>query len=106
EHTAESLKIYSDLFEEVIERDRVFGTLLRKVKTAYDMHLQDREASVVPPMPGAEGLPKALPRGFATDPSLAAEAPDPSQPWELHRENQALKDLIERLHMELEEAVK
>jgi len=30
------LKIYSDLFEEVIDRDRVFGSLLRKIKTAYD----------------------------------------------------------------------
>jgi len=108
EPASESLKIYSDLFEEVIERDRVFGSLLRKVKAAYDSHL-GREAGAVPPMPGvAENLPKALPRGLASEPVLASEASqvDASQPWELHRENQALKDLIERLHMELEVAVK
>merc|ERR1719235_1132731 len=43
------LKIYSDLFEEVIERDRVFGSLLRKIKTAYDMLLLRSPA--VPPFP-------------------------------------------------------
>ncbi|CAE7462096.1 unnamed protein product [Symbiodinium sp. CCMP2456] len=108
EPASESLKIYSDLFEEVIERDRVFGSLLRKVKAAYDSHLT-REVGAVPPMPGvAESLPKALPRGLASEPVLAPEVSqvDASQPWELHRENQALKDLIERLHMELEVAVK
>eukprot|EP00931_Biecheleriopsis_adriatica_P006323 TRINITY_DN107739_c0_g1_i1.p1 TRINITY_DN107739_c0_g1~~TRINITY_DN107739_c0_g1_i1.p1 ORF type:complete len:669 (-),score=111.55 TRINITY_DN107739_c0_g1_i1:210-2216(-) len=111
------LKIYSDLFEEVIERDRVFGSLLRKVKTAYDSMLT--QASSVPPMPGASahdisghdmssfsGQGRHFGGGgyHSSEPTMRAE--DGGQPWELHRENQVLKDLVERLHLELEEAVK
>lgn len=117
------LKIYSDLFEEVIDRDRVFGSLLRKVKTAYDSMLTvDQHA--VPSMPGGPqdtsmGLgaehsyntPGAQGRHFGggfqsggAEPTLRAN--DGGQAWELQRENQVLKDLVERLHLELEEAVK
>eukprot|EP00435_Cladocopium_sp_Y103_P037012 s410_g9.t1 len=102
-----SLKIYSDLFEEVIERDRVFGPLLRKVKSAYDSMLHSQDASTFAPLDGTAGSLRAShePRGRSSEPTIRAEVTT-SEPWELHRENQALKDLIERLHMELEEAVK
>lgn len=96
-----SLKIYSDLFEEVIERDRVFGPLLRKVKSAYDSMLH-QEVSTFAPLDGTAGSLRA---SRSSEPTMRAEVTT-SEPWELHRENQALKDLIERLHMELEEAVK
>lgn len=114
------LKIYSDLFEEVIDRDRVFGSLLRKVKTAYDSMLTVENA--MPAMPGgpqdtsmghgaesAYGTPGAQGRQFggglySGEPTLRAN--DGGQAWELQRENQVLKDLVERLHLELEEAVK
>lgn len=101
------LKIYSDLFEEVIERDRVFGPLLRKVKGAYDSLLsQAPQAPSIPAMPAPreERTPGSLRASRSSEPTLRVEAP--ADAWELHRENQALKDLIERLHMELEEAVK
>jgi len=97
-----SLKIYSDLFEEVIERDRVFGPLLRKVKSAYDSMLHSQEVSTFAPLDGTAGSLRA---SRSSEPTIRAEVTT-SEPWELHRENQALKDLIERLHMELEEAVK
>lgn len=106
------LKIYSDLFEEVIERDRVFGSLLRKIKTAYDTMLL-RGPDMVPPMPdmdGQRGLdPSAVARAAyggvrSTEPTSRPE--DASQAWEVHRENNMLKDLVERLHLELEEAVR
>jgi len=99
-----SLKIYSDLFEEVIERDRVFGPLLRKVKSAYDSMLSQEASTFVPQMPDG-GAQSSLRASRSSEPTLRAEVTS-SEPWELHRENQALKDLIERLHMELEEAVK
>merc|ERR1711871_359688 len=41
------LKVYSNLFEEVIERDKVYGSLLRKVKTAYDSFLRPQERRVM-----------------------------------------------------------
>jgi len=140
------LKIYSDLFEEVIERDRVFGSLLRKIKTAYDMLLVKNSDHEIPPMPqqqmSAMGLlppgPPPLVHGGNESPWVARhsagdwqQAPDMSQSsvvgrpgggpqsnepttraedglqsWEMHRENRVLKDLVERLHLELEEAVK
>merc|ERR1719262_1517253 len=115
------LKIYSDLFEEVIERDRVFGSLLRKIKTAYDMLLLRTPA--VPPFPidasslshhghPHEGMdqhswggqdnrgPSSL---HSNEPTTRAEG---GQAWEMQRENRVLKDLVERLHLELEEAVR
>jgi len=116
------LKIYSDLFEEVIERDRVFGSLLRKIKTAYDMlllrgHEQEAMQSAYhkgqpygfPPQgtwpheasPG-EGRPYGGPP--SNEPTTRAE--QGGEGWEMHRENRVLKDLVERLHLELEEAVK
>jgi len=124
------LKIYSDLFEEVIERDRVFGSLLRKIKTAYDMLLV-RGSEQIPPMPQPGTLPNSLgpapscntddPWGpldvshsstigrgcgglHSNEPTTRAE--DGLQSWEMQRENRVLKDLVERLHLELEEAVK
>lgn len=133
------LKIYSDLFEEVIERDRVFGPLLRKIKTAYDVLLeQPHEMERTPQMPlhghfadsftderwhphqdmpgswqsragaiaaaaaAAAGRPYGGPP--STEPTTRAERGGDA--WELHRENRVLKDLVERLHLELEEAVK
>eukprot|EP00434_Breviolum_minutum_P030152 symbB.v1.2.026667.t2/scaffold2686.1/size73053/7 len=51
------------------------------------------------------GAQSSLRASRSSEPTLRAEVTS-SEPWELHRENQALKDLIERLHMELEEAVK
>lgn len=112
------LKIYSDLFEEVIERDRVFGSLLRKIKTAYDMLLLRSPA--VPPFPmdassmahradmdhhswtGGQDTrgPGSL---HSNEPTTRAEG---GQGWEMQRENRVLKDLVERLHLELEEAVR
>jgi len=122
------LKIYSDLFEEVIERDRVFGSLLRKIKTAYDMLLVRGNEQVPPlPQPGACSLgpppncntddpwgPPDVSQSSVTgrgcgglhsnEPTTRAE--DGLQSWEMQRENRVLKDLVERLHLELEEAVK
>eukprot|EP00450_Noctiluca_scintillans_P023010 CAMPEP_0194525150 /NCGR_PEP_ID=MMETSP0253-20130528/60505_1 /TAXON_ID=2966 /ORGANISM="Noctiluca scintillans" /LENGTH=566 /DNA_ID=CAMNT_0039369847 /DNA_START=52 /DNA_END=1752 /DNA_ORIENTATION=+ len=105
----ESLKVYSDLFEEVIDRDRVFGSLLRKIKTAYDALLTapPKQHSQVPMQPTFQ--PPAPPgsryRGGSgsNEPTTRAEG---LQLWELDRENHALKDLVERLHCELEDAVK
>eukprot|EP00929_Paragymnodinium_shiwhaense_P107009 TRINITY_DN72959_c0_g1_i1.p1 TRINITY_DN72959_c0_g1~~TRINITY_DN72959_c0_g1_i1.p1 ORF type:complete len:765 (-),score=167.98 TRINITY_DN72959_c0_g1_i1:296-2590(-) len=106
------LKIYSDLFEEVIERDRVFGTLLRKIKTAYDTLLLQKgpDFRSVPPMPdmGGVGGPPGQRHDYggggagplSTEPTARTEA------WEMQRENRVLKDLVERLHLELEEAVR
>lgn len=115
------LKIYSDLFEEVIERDRVFGSLLRKIKTAYDMLLLRTPA--VPPLPmdnpspnvapevmawpqdlSASSGPGRMPGGHSNEPTTRAEGG--LQAWEMQRENRVLKDLVERLHLELEEAVR
>lgn len=124
------LKIYSDLFEEVIERDRVFGSLLRKIKTAYE-NVLGQEVPMLPHGPqqqmsrqsaGAESVPD-LPEGpygpdlaSATGPSSSYDgqhsnepttrAEDGPQAREMIRENRVLKDLVERLHLELEEAVK
>ncbi|CAJ1396660.1 unnamed protein product [Effrenium voratum] len=98
----ERLKMYSDLFEEVIERDRVFGSLLRKVKSAYDSMLQSKAMAPmpsVPPMPAPDTGPGSLGRYSES----TREGPET---WELYQENRALKDLVERLHMELEQAVK
>lgn len=119
------LKIYSDLFEEVIERDRVFGSLLRKIKTAYDTLLLRGMEQEIPPMPhdGPEmGEMQPTESSWAPDPSSSGllgrpyrgahsneptrRAEDGAQGWEMHRENRVLKDLVERLHLELEEAVK
>lgn len=86
------LRLYSDLFEEVIERDRIFGSLLRKIKSAYDMLLMNPEA----PAAWHSGRP-------GLQPTTRAEE---NAPWEVQRENQALKDLVERLHLELEDAVR
>jgi len=45
-------KVYSDLFEEVIERDRVFGSLLRKIKNSYDfMVMNGMQPQGMPPLP-------------------------------------------------------
>jgi len=116
------LKIYSDLFEEVMERDRVFGSLLRKIKTAYDMLLV-RQGPAVPPFPvdtssmahnghgGHEAMDQHSWAGdnrgpgslHSNEPTTRAEG---GQGWEMHRENRVLKDLVERLHLELEEAVR
>lgn len=111
----ERLKIYSDLFEEVIERDRVFGSLLRKIKTAYDMLLVGRvDKPMVPPMPDMgvgqwahehSGIARGAYGGVrSTEPTSRPE--DASQAWEVQRENNMLKDLVERLHLELEETVR
>lgn len=116
------LKIYSDLFEEVIERDRVFGSLLRKIKTAYDMLLL--RAPAVPPLPmdGSSFVHQGRVHEAVMDPhawggqdnrvpsSLHSNEPttraEGGQAWEMQRENRVLKDLVERLHLELEEAVR
>lgn len=124
------LKIYSDLFEEVIERDRVFGSLLRKIKTAYDMllvkggehdvthmqqHMTGHQSAMAPPRPAPmdSWVPdmsqssiagRAYGGPHSNEPTTRAE--DGIQAWEMHRENRVLKDLVERLHLELEEAVK
>eukprot|EP00419_Tripos_fusus_P047489 CAMPEP_0172835446 /NCGR_PEP_ID=MMETSP1075-20121228/25769_1 /TAXON_ID=2916 /ORGANISM="Ceratium fusus, Strain PA161109" /LENGTH=576 /DNA_ID=CAMNT_0013678489 /DNA_START=21 /DNA_END=1751 /DNA_ORIENTATION=- len=124
------LKIYSDLFEEVIERDRVFGPLLRKIKTEYDMLLV-RDSEQILSMPPStmpmcsSGLAPSCntddPWGpldvthsstmgrrcgglHSNEPTSRAE--DGLQSWEMQRENHVLKDLVERLDLELEEAVK
>eukprot|EP00928_Gymnodinium_smaydae_P001722 TRINITY_DN10616_c2_g2_i1.p1 TRINITY_DN10616_c2_g2~~TRINITY_DN10616_c2_g2_i1.p1 ORF type:complete len:875 (-),score=209.65 TRINITY_DN10616_c2_g2_i1:104-2728(-) len=108
------LKIYSDLFEEVIERDRVFGSLLRKIKTAYDsLLLRVPDMQAVPPMPGSRSAclesshyadslstTQHLHGNNSNEPTTRNEA------WEMQRENHVLKDLVERLHLELEEAVR
>lgn len=116
------LKIYSDLFEEVIERDRVFGSLLRKIKTAYDMLLLRSPA--VPPLPMDNPSPNMAPDVMAWPQDLSSSSapgrtpggPHSNEPttraegglqaWEMQRENRVLKDLVERLHLELEEAVR
>merc|ERR1719401_803453 len=121
------LKIYSDLFEEVIERDRVFGSLLRKIKTAYDMLLvRGSEHGPSQPLKGGHGQSPGPSPGIlggvqqgacqnvwsqetsygpaSNEPTTRAE--QSGEGWEMHRENRVLKDLVERLHLELEEAVK
>jgi len=119
------LKIYSDLFEEVIERDRVFGSLLRKIKTAYDMLLlQCMDERAVPPMPNDNSSASAghLGGGHRGGPGDSHWTPERgaggiggnlhsnepttrNEAWEMQRENRVLKDLVERLHLELEETV-
>jgi len=105
------LRVYSDLFEEVIERDGVFGSLLRKIKTAYEGALGED-----PMQPGMalEGVPDWGPDHLGVDSSH--DGPHSSEPTtraedrlaarEMVRENRVLRDLVERLHLELEEAVK
>jgi len=115
------LKIYSDLFEEVIERDRVFGSLLRKIKTAYDMLVlrgPEQESMMRMPHEGTPGHPGPGEGAWTPEPSsgghyIGAHSNEPTtraeegvQAWEMHRENRVLKDLVERLNLELEEAVK
>merc|ERR1719512_52319 len=102
------LKIYSDLFEEVIERDRVFGSLLRKVKTAYDTMLmrgpeQDGRLPNTPLRIGP-GVGNDSRWSHSNEPTTRAE--HSAEASEMHRENIELKDLVERLHLELEEAIK
>lgn len=104
------LRVYSDLFEEVIERDGVFGDLLRKIKTAYEGALGED-----PMQPGVDmqGSPDWGPDHLGVD---SYEGPHSSEPTtraedrlaakEMVRENRVLRDLVERLHLELEEAVK
>jgi hypothetical protein len=83
--TPAKMRIYEQLFDAIIERDKVFGGLLRKVKSAYSAYL-------------------------ATSPAHAAETREPSagreaiqsENAELKAENGALKDLVERLHRELQ----
>lgn len=114
------LKIYSDLFEEVIERDRVFGSLLRKIKTAYDMLVlrgPEQDSTMRMTHEGA-GTPGPGEGAWTPEPSSVGHyvgahsnepttrAEDGMQAWEMHRENRVLKDLVERLNLELEEAVK
>lgn len=113
------LKIYSDLFEEVIERDKVFGSLLRKIKTAYDSLLRPVERrpptmQMEAPMSGTSGAGpmhyngseaayRHPGRGVGQEDQVGDERP---QVRELSRQNRVLKDLVERLHLELEDAVK
>lgn len=111
------LKIYSDLFEEVIDRDRVFGSLLRKIKTAYDSVLHHSVLrSEVPfePVPVSPMRRHSVPSGVIHPDNgryggVASNEPttrEGLQVWELDRENHVLKHLVERLHVELEDSVK
>eukprot|EP00933_Yihiella_yeosuensis_P020079 TRINITY_DN16193_c0_g1_i1.p1 TRINITY_DN16193_c0_g1~~TRINITY_DN16193_c0_g1_i1.p1 ORF type:complete len:316 (-),score=83.80 TRINITY_DN16193_c0_g1_i1:91-1038(-) len=53
-----------------------------------------------------EGPPRHYGAGFnSSEPTMRAEEAGGAH-WEVQRENQVLKDLVERLHLELEEAVK
>merc|ERR1719203_1364450 len=84
------LKIYSDLFEEVIERDRVFGSLLRKIKTAYESVL-------------CQGVPD-LPEGpFGPDMSMGAEhphdGPHSSEPTTRAEDSLAAKEMVRENHV-------
>lgn len=105
------LKVYSDLFEEVIGRDRVFGSLLRKIKTAYDLSLS--HTGTAPALPSRTVPNAADPSGGGGRQSSDAHSQEPTTRaeksphiWELQRENRALKDLVERLHLELEDAAR
>jgi len=115
-------KIYSDLFEEVIERDRVFGSLLRKIKNSYDfMVMNGMQPQGMPQMPQEatpphnrsvvenHGVPEGKPAhsyGMAHSNEPTTRADDGVQSWEMQRENKFLKDLVERLHQDLEHAVR
>jgi len=121
---------YSDLFDEVIQRDRIFGSLLGKIKAAYDDALREavlsggqRQKPSGPskmqwPPPagghaaGSSGSPLKPSHHYAQ--ASTAGAPCSDEPTrraqkdglqELQHENRVLKDLIERLHMELEAAM-
>mmetsp|Transcript_6649 Transcript_6649/g.16276 ORF Transcript_6649/g.16276 Transcript_6649/m.16276 type:complete len:588 (+) Transcript_6649:32-1795(+) len=130
---------YSDLFDEVIQRDRIFGSLLGKIKLAYDEALKDallngsQQVQQRAPRPGKVHQAPVVhqqPPGMPTPPGQAVKqnryapqvshAPAPGgvacsdEPTrraqkdglqELQHENRVLKDLIERLHMELEAAM-
>lgn len=108
------LKIYSDLFDEVIERDRVFGTLLRKIKAAYDVQLMGPVDTTMDSRlhgsvqgAGIYGDTSSFPMSHPCSGCHSAEPTTRAEDgatWEVHRENQVLKDLVERLYMELEEA--
>jgi len=77
--TPANLRIYEELFDAIIERDKVFGGLLRKVKSAYTAYLG------------------------ALDPSAGA-ASDAAETAALRAENAELKQLVERLHAEMTRA--
>merc|ERR1719316_1921579 len=84
--TPAKMRIYEQLFDAIIERDKVFGGLLRKVKSAYSAYLATSPA---------HADASALARSGDNEAITAANA-------ELKAENAALKGLVERLHRELQ----
>lgn len=127
----DTLRVYSDIFEDVISKDESFGPTLRKVKTVYDAFLK-QVASLGHTTPGAARTPhgKGHDSGSATPtPPLApwglspggdhrvapggrlepvgpGPGPDSGQGSEelsqLRRENRELKALVKRLRQDLE----
>jgi hypothetical protein len=82
--TPAKMRIYEQLFDAIIERDKVFGGLLRKVKSAYSAYLATPHATDA-----------REPAGGRSDAAQTENA-------ELKAENATLKDLVERLHRELQ----
>mmetsp|Transcript_132429 Transcript_132429/g.330253 ORF Transcript_132429/g.330253 Transcript_132429/m.330253 type:complete len:937 (+) Transcript_132429:917-3727(+) len=121
EQGRERLKVYSDIFEEVILRDEMFGPTLRKVKNVYDAFLLQVSTGIS----AVEHHPAAVGGGGAHP--TQAKAPTPTPPLtrrtagicaqggstvaeegesveaRLERENRELRLLTERLRRELEE---
>lgn len=118
---AELIKVYSDIFEDVISRDEVFGPTLRKVKTVYDAFLRrvclpfqgslHANAQSVPSRgSGYWGSDQGIEEAVFLTPPLSFESAAPSGratgdtlEARLQRENEELRQCTDRLHRELEE---
>mmetsp|Transcript_32935 Transcript_32935/g.87610 ORF Transcript_32935/g.87610 Transcript_32935/m.87610 type:complete len:665 (+) Transcript_32935:443-2437(+) len=118
----ERLRVYSDIFEEVISRDEQFGPTLRQVKNVYDTFLQQAQAALgsspsntssaggyvvggavasnakatIPTPPVARGSENSL--GHSADDVTAGSAQS-----QLERENWELRRFAEKLQQELQE---
>lgn len=63
--TQTKLKIYQELFDEVIARDKVFGGLLRKIKGAYENYFEGAECERTHGGESQQGAPGIV-RGMRT----------------------------------------
>lgn len=100
-------RMYSEVFEEIIQRDVQFGSALRKVKKAYDKVV--RQALPRPPQGPPPGVPNAVAVPPPSEQPLTAAAYGPGSTElvpratlsEVERENRALRDQMRRMRAEL-----
>ncbi|CAE8605528.1 unnamed protein product [Polarella glacialis] len=93
---SEMLQVYSDIFEEVICRDKQFGSTLRKVKTIYDAFLAENSSaarSCEEAPPGSRRRNDASSSGCKSCAALGASF------VEVERENRRLRGLLETLRL-------